>query len=171
MQDESKLAQDMTLICDTSTPLQTNAQAQSMTEQKVSLPDRAIIGTLILITHASQRESLISESVRKEVPTYIHSICRSPSKPPNKQNSLEGEISKKISPYINPMYGLPPKPPNTQYTKGERKWIFKKGALHESDYRPPPKPPDIPKLSRILLDLEMNIKKDHPHREIQLALE
>ena len=37
--------------------------------------------------------------------------------------------------------------------------------------RPPPKPPDIPKLSRILLDLEMNINKDYPHREIQSALE
>ena len=39
-----KLVQDMTLICDTPTPLQTNVQAQPMTEQKVSLPDRDIIG-------------------------------------------------------------------------------------------------------------------------------
>ena len=46
VQDESKLVQDMTLICDTPTPLQTNAQAQPMTERKVSLPDGTIIGKL-----------------------------------------------------------------------------------------------------------------------------
>ena len=33
VQDESKLVQDMTLICDTSTPLQTNAQAQGQAGQ------------------------------------------------------------------------------------------------------------------------------------------
>ena len=81
VQDESKVVQDMTLICDTPTLLQTNVQAQPMTEQKVSLPDRAIVGKLTPITHASQRESLTSESVRKEVATYIDSVCRLPSKP------------------------------------------------------------------------------------------
>ena len=65
VQDESKLVQDMTLICDTPTPLKTNAQAQPMTEQKLSLPDRVIIGKLTPITHASQRQSLRSESERK----------------------------------------------------------------------------------------------------------
>ena len=123
----------MTLICDTSTPLQTNAQAQPTTEQKVSLPDRAIIGKLTPMTHAGRREILRSESVRKEIPTYIDSICRPPSKPPDKQNSLEGEISKKISPYINSIYRPPPKPPNTQKTKGERKCIFRKKPYTKSD--------------------------------------
>ena len=49
-------------------------------------------------------ERLRSESIRKEIPTYIDSICRPPSKPPDMQNSLEGEITKKIVPYINPIY-------------------------------------------------------------------
>ena len=71
MQNEPKLVQDMALLSDTLTPLQTNAQAQPMAEQKVSLPDRAIIGALTPITHARQRESLRSELVRKEIPTYI----------------------------------------------------------------------------------------------------
>ena len=46
----------MTLICNTPTPLQTNAQAQPMTEQKVSLPDRAIIGKLTPIAHMQVRK-------------------------------------------------------------------------------------------------------------------
>ena len=92
----------MALLCDTPTPPQT------MTEQKVLLPDWAILGKLIPITHASWRETLRSESVRKETPTYIDSICRLPSEPPDMQNTLEGEISKKISPYINPIYRPPP---------------------------------------------------------------
>ena len=114
VQDELKLVQDRTLICATPNPLQTNAQVQHMTEQKVSLPDKAIIGKIIPTTHAGRRESLRSEAVRKENSTYIVSISRPPSKPPDKQNSLEGEIRKKISPYINPIYRPPPKPPNTQ---------------------------------------------------------
>ena len=165
MQDESILVQDMMLICDTPTPLQTNAQVQPMTEQKVSLWDRAIIGELTPIAHASQREGLRSESVRKEVSTYIDSVCRPPSKPPDKQNNLEDEISKKISPYINPTHRPPPKPPNIQHTKGERKWTFNKKPFMKSVCRPPPKPLDIPKLSRILLDLETDSNKDHPHRK------
>ena len=112
LQNEPKLVQDMALLCDTPTPLQTIAQP--MTGQKISLTDRAILGKLIPITHASWRETLISESVRKEIPTYTESICRPPSKPPDKQNSLEGEISKKITPYINPIYRPPPKLPNIQ---------------------------------------------------------
>ena len=126
VQDEPKLVQDGTLICATPNPLQTNAQAQHMTEQKVSLPDRENIGKIIPTTYVSMRESLRSEVVRKEIPTYIDSLCRPPSKPPDKQNSLEGEISKKILPYINPIYRPPSKPVNTQNTKGERKWIFRK---------------------------------------------
>ena len=123
---------------------------------------------VIPVTHASKRETLRSESVRKEIPTYTDSICRPPSKPPDKQISLDGEISKKISPYINPIYKSPPKPPNIQNTKGERKWIFRKKPYMESVCRPPPKPPhnplDISKMPRILLDLEMDLNKDHPHR-------
>ena len=110
-------------------------------------------------------------SVRKEIRSYIDSVCQPPSKPPDKQNSLEGEISKKVSSYINPIYRLPPKPPYTQNTKGERKWTFRRKLYIKSDYRPPPKPPDIPELSRILVDLKTNLNKDHLHREIQLALE
>ena len=136
MQSEPKLVQDMALLCDTPTPLQTNAQAQPMTEQKVLLPDRAIIGKLIPITHASKRETLRSELVRNEIPTYRDSIFRPPSKPPDKQNSLEGEISKKISPYINPIYRPPPKPPNTQNTKGKRKWNLRKICYMKSKLDP-----------------------------------
>ena len=73
---ESKLVWDMALLYDTPTPLQTNAQAQPMTEQKVSSPDRTIIGKLIPITPASRRETLKCELVRKETPTYTDSICR-----------------------------------------------------------------------------------------------
>ena len=126
VQDEPKLVQDRTLICAIPNPLQTNAQAQHMIEQKVSLSERANIGKIIPTTYVSRRDSLRYEVVRKEIPTYIDSICRHPSKPPEKQNSLEGEISKKILPYLNPIYRPPPKPPNTQNTKGERKWIFRK---------------------------------------------
>ena len=56
VQDEPKLVQDVTLLCDTNIPLQTNAQAQSMTEQKILLPDKDLQGRLIPITHASQRD-------------------------------------------------------------------------------------------------------------------
>ena len=89
VQDESKSVQDRTLVCET------NPQAHSMTEQKVLLPERALQSKIIPI--------LISETVRKEIPMYIDSICRFPSKPTDKQSNLEGEISKKISPYVNPI--------------------------------------------------------------------
>ena len=105
MQNEPKLVQDMALLCDTPSPPHTIAQP--MTDQKISLSDRAILGKLIPITHTSQRKILRSESVRKEIPTHTDSICRPPSKPPDKQNSLEGEISKTISPYINSIYRPP----------------------------------------------------------------
>ena len=144
VQDELKLVQDRTLIFATPNPLQTNAQAQYMTEQKVSLPDKAIIGKIIPLTHVGRIESLRSEAVRKEVSTYIVSICRPPSKPPDKQNSLEGEINKKTVPDINPINRPPPKPSNTQIIKGKRKWVFRKKPYMKSDYRPPPKPPYKP---------------------------
>ena len=140
VQDEPRLVQDRTLICTIPNPIQTNAQAQHMTEQKVSLPDRANISKIIPTTYVSRRESLRSDVVIKEIPTYIDSLCRPPSKPPYKQNSLESEISKKILPYINPIYRPPPKPPNTQNTKGKRKWIFRRKPYMKSVCRPPPKP-------------------------------
>ena len=158
VQDEPKLVQDITLICGTPTTIQTIAKP--MTEQQISLPDRALQGRLIPIKHASRRETLKSELVRKEIPTYTGSVCRPPSKPPEKQNSLEGEISKKISPYINPTYKPPTKPPNIQNTNGERIGVHEKESLPyaKSDYRLRPKHPDIPKLSRkLLLDLEMDL--------------
>ena len=144
VQDEPKLVQDRTLMCAIINPFQTNAQAQLMTEQKISLSDRAVIGRLIPITPAGRRETLRSESLRKKNSTYIDSICRPPSKPPDKQNSLEGEISKKIVPYTNLIYRAPPKPPNTQNIKGKRKLIFRKKPYMKSDYRPPLKPPYKP---------------------------
>ena len=55
VQDEPKLVQDRTLICAIPNPLQTNVQAQHMTEQKVSLPDRANIGKIIPTTYVSRR--------------------------------------------------------------------------------------------------------------------
>ena len=64
-QNEPKLVQDMAVLHDTPTPPQTIAQP--MTEQKISLPDRAIQGKLIPITHESWRNILRSESVRKEI--------------------------------------------------------------------------------------------------------
>ena len=140
MQDEPKLVQDRTLISAIPNPLQTNAQAQHMTEQKVSLPDRANIGKIIPTTYVSRRESLRSEVVRKEIPTCIDSLCRPPSKPPDKQNSLESEISKKILPYINPIYRPPLKPPNIQNTKGKRKWIFRRKPNMKLVCRSPPNP-------------------------------
>ena len=158
VQDEPKLVQDMTLICGTPTTIQTIAKP--MIEQQISLPDRALQGKLIPIKHASSRETLKSELVRKEIPSYTGWVCRPPSKPPEKQNSLEGEISKKISPYINPTYRPPPKPPNIQNTNGERIGVLEKESFPyaKSDYRPPPKAPEIPKLSRkLLLDLEMDL--------------
>ena len=72
VQDEPKLVQGRTMISATPSPLQTNAQAQHMTEQKFSLPDRAIIGKIIPTTHAGRRESLRSEAIRKE----NFNICR-----------------------------------------------------------------------------------------------
>ena len=161
VQDEPKLVQDRTLICDTPATIQTIAEP--MIEQQISLLDRALQGKLIPIKHASRRETLRSELVSNEIPTYIGSICRPHFKSPDKQNSLEGEISMEISPYINPIYRPLPNPPNIQNTKGERVWVLEKESLHyaESNYRPPPKPPDIPKLSKILLDLEMNLNIDY----------
>ena len=43
--------------------------------------------------------------------------------------------------------------------------VLENKSLHyaESDYRPPPKLPDIPKFSRILLDLEADLDMDYPH--------
>ena len=109
------------MICAIPNPLQTNAQAQHMTEQKISLPERAYVGKIIPTIYVSRREILRYEVVRKEIPTYIDSICRPPSQPPGKQNSLEGKISKKILPYLDLIYRPSPNPPNTQNTKGERK--------------------------------------------------
>ena len=63
MGDESKLVQDRTLVCET------NAQAHSMTEQKVLLPERALQSKII--------PSMRSETVKKDIPMYIDSICRS----------------------------------------------------------------------------------------------
>ena len=65
------------------TPTSHQTIAQPMTEQKVLLPDRALQGKLIPITHASWRETLRSASVRIETPTYTDSICRPPSEPPD----------------------------------------------------------------------------------------
>ena len=90
------MIQDMIFICNTPTTIQTIAEPRI--GQKISLPVRALQGKLIPIIHASQRETLRFESVRKEIPTYTDLICRPPSKPPDKQNSLEGEISKKYHP-------------------------------------------------------------------------
>ena len=72
-QSEQKLVHDMTLLPDTPTPPQTNDQ--SKTVQKISVPDRAIQGKLIPISHASWGEILKSKLVRKEIQTYTDSIC------------------------------------------------------------------------------------------------
>ena len=64
----------MTLLPDTPTPPQTNTQPKTV--QKISLPDRTIQGKLIPVSHASWGETLRSELVRKEIPTYTDSICR-----------------------------------------------------------------------------------------------
>ena len=97
-----------------------------------------------------------SELVRKEIPMYTDSIFRPSSKPPDKQNSLEGDISKKISHYINQIYRPPPKPPNTQNTKGEKKWIFRKKPYMKSFCRPPPKPNINIKTNQITRKSEVN---------------
>ena len=68
---------------------------QSMTEQMMPLPDRDIPG--MLITHASWEETL-----RKEITPYKGSMCRPPSKPPDRQNHLKDKISRRVLPYINP---------------------------------------------------------------------
>ena len=112
----------------------------SWQNKKVLSPDRAIVGELIPTTYVSRRESLRSEVVRKEIATYIYSICRPPSKPPDKQNSLEGEIHKKMLSYLNPIYRPPLKTPNTQNTKGKRKWIFRRKPDMNSVCRCHPKP-------------------------------
>ena len=113
VQDEPKLVQDRTLICDIPNPLQTNAQAQHMTEQKVSLPDRANIGKTIPTTYVSRREGLGSEVVRKEIPTYIDSIQ-----------------------YTDPL----PSPLSHKIPKERGKWIFIRKPYMKSVCRPPPKP-------------------------------
>ena len=74
-QSEPKLVQDVALLHDTPIPLQTIAQP--MTEQKVLLPDRALQGKLIPIPHASWRETLRSESVRKKL-QYIQAQYADP---------------------------------------------------------------------------------------------
>ena len=73
-QVEPKFIQDMALLHDAPTPAHTFSQP--MTEQKILLLDRALQGKLIPITHASWRETVRSESVRKETPIYTDSICR-----------------------------------------------------------------------------------------------
>ena len=138
MQSEPKMVQDMALLCDTPTPLQTFTQPT--TEQKISLPGRAILGKLRPISHASWREILRSELVRKEIPTYADSIYRPPSKPPDKQNSLDGEISKKTSPYITPIYRPLPSLLTYKIPKKRGNGSLKKKLYVKSVCRPPPKP-------------------------------
>ena len=115
----------MTLNSDTPMPI--HEITQSMTKQMMPLPDRDIAGKLI--THASWKETL-----RKEITSYKDSMCRPPSKPPDRQNHLNDKISRRVLPYIK-LKGSPlPKPPNIHNTDEEGKiWC----------YRPPPKPPNI----------------------------
>ena len=77
VQDEPKVVQHRTLICDTPATIQTIAEP--LIEQQISLLDRALQGKLIPIKHGSRRETLRSELVRKEIPTYIDSNMQTPS--------------------------------------------------------------------------------------------
>ena len=61
-------------------------------------------------------------------------MCKPPSKPPDRQNSLNDKISRRVLPYINPKGRPLPKPPDIYNTNEEGKlWCC----------RPPPKPPNI----------------------------
>ena len=66
-----------------------------------------------------------SKWVRRVIPINTNSISRPPSKPPDKQNSLEGGINKKISPYMNPIYRPPPKPPNILNMEEKKIWDYR----------------------------------------------
>ena len=114
VQSESKLIQDMVLISDV--PTQFHNHAHPMTGQEISLPYRAIaqpmtkwefsvsnkttLGRLSPKIHTRKRKILGSKlvrcvfptkSVRRIIPSNTNSICRPPSKSPDKQNSLDGE--------------------------------------------------------------------------------
>ena len=132
VQNESNLIQDIALISDITTPFHNHAQPmtgqeislpdrtiaqpmtgqeislpnrtidQPMTEWEISVPNRTILGKLK--THTKWRKILGSKLVRRVMPTNTNAICRPPSKPPDKQNSLKGEISERTLPYINQTY-------------------------------------------------------------------
>ena len=82
--------------------LPTRTIDQPMTEWEISVPNRTILGKLK--THTKWRKILGSKLVRRVMPTNTNAICRPPSKPPDKQNSLKGEISERTLPYINLTY-------------------------------------------------------------------
>ena len=67
-----------------------------MTEWAISVPNRTTLGKLIPKVHTRWRKILGSKLVRRVIPTNIKSIGRPPSKLPDKQNGLEGEINKKM---------------------------------------------------------------------------
>ena len=130
VQSESKLIQDTTLVSNEPIPfhakqeisLPDRAFAQPMMEQEISVPNRTILGKLK--TYTKQRKILGSKLVRRVISANTNLICRPPSKPPDKQNSLEGEINKKISPYMNPICRPPPKPPNMKSTGEKKLWYY-----------------------------------------------
>ena len=97
----------MTLISDLPTPFHNHAQ--SLTEWEISVPSRIILGELK--THVRWRKILGSKLVRRVISTNTNSMCRPPSKPPDRQNSLNDKISRRVLPYINPKERPLPKPP------------------------------------------------------------
>ena len=67
-----------------------------------------------------EKKFRIYKLVRRVIPININSICRPPSKPPDKQNIIEGDISERTLPYINLIYRPPPKPTNMNIMEEER---------------------------------------------------
>ena len=135
----------MTLVSDIPTPFHAEHEILlpngtidlSKTEGEIPVPNRNILGKSIPKLHTRQRKILGSILVRRVNPTIlverkIPSMCRPPSRPPDRQDSLNDKASKRVLTNVYPKGRPLTKPPDIQYTNEER-----------VNYRPPPKPPYI----------------------------
>ena len=107
---------------------------------EVAILTKNILGDSVPKLHAKWRMVLGPKLGRRVNPTRlvkrkVHSMCRSPSKPPDRQNSLDENAKEKN------IDNRPPKPHYILNAKKEVIGIIEKEYLLELNNRPPPKPP------------------------------
>ena len=158
-QSEPKLVQNVNLVSDIPTPFHAEQEIflpnQTIdlwkAEGGIPVPSKNIPGKPTPKLHTRQRKVLGSELVRRVNPTRlvkrkILSMCRSPPKLPDRQNSLNDKASNRVLPKIyytseeTANYQPPPKPPFIQNINGEVIGITENVVPKT---RPPPKLPRI----------------------------